>query len=77
MSRLFARRKGRHHRRHFSSHGSSTGWSGLAQMVPAQRSEPFTRPRVTPLALCAPVAAEELVPFKPYPHPYDSPKDAA
>ncbi|TYB69660.1 hypothetical protein FXF51_05730 [Nonomuraea sp. PA05] len=71
----FARHQGRHRRRHFASHGSTTGWAALAHLVPAQREETFTKPRRTPLVVL-PLAQDELIPFADYRHPY-SPKDAA
>ncbi|MFD9950539.1 hypothetical protein ACFWYW_57575 [Nonomuraea sp. NPDC059023] len=55
----FARHHGRHRR-----HGSYTGWSGLAVIVPAV-AESFVRRRSVPLALLP--VSDEIVPFR---HPY-------
>ncbi|GAA2861119.1 hypothetical protein [Nonomuraea rubra] len=80
MSRLFARHTGRRCRRRWASHGSSTGWSALAQVVPAV--EDVSRRRSTPLALC-PVIEGDLIPYADiaysprYQRPYDSPNGSA
>lgn len=60
MTRLFARRKGRHCR-----HGSLTGWSALAPVASLRPvvEEPFSRRRTTPLAPY-PMAAD-LYPYNP------------
>ena len=60
MTRLFARRKGRHCR-----HGSLTGWSALALVASLRPvvEEPFSRRRTTPLAPY-PMAAD-LYPYNP------------
>lgn len=71
MTRLLARRKGRHCR-----HGSLTGWSALASVAGlAPVVEGFSRPR-TGLGVF-PLTDPNLAPFADYRHPYDSQRGAA